>query len=93
MNWELAQVSEPAAPIPNDVPVGAVAPDVRGALAELCKFPVLFLLPNGRFSGFLYCTGFVGYLEAQRCPNNGHYGCRKVGFSTIARLMVFRHHF
>ena len=61
--------------------------------ADLCKLPVLLLLPNGRFSGFLYCTGFVGYLEGQRYPNNGHYGCRKVGFSTIARLMVFRHHF
>ena len=57
-------------------------------LPELCRFPVLFLLPNGRFSGFLYCTGFVGYLKPQRCPNNGHYGCRKVGFSTIARLMI-----
>ena len=61
--------------------------------ADLCKLPVLLLLPNERFSGFLYCTGFVGYLKAQRCPKHGHYGCPKVGFSTIARLMVFRHHF
>ena len=60
-----------------------------GADADLCKLPVLLLLPNGRFSGFLYCTGSVGYLKAQRCPNNGHYGCRKVGFLETLQNATF----
>ena len=64
-------------------------PVVVEVLADLCKLLVLLLLPNGRFSGFLYCTGFVGYLKAQRCPNNGHYGCRKVGFLETLQNATF----
>ena len=43
-------------------------------LSCACKIPVLFLLPNGRFSQSLDCTAFTGSLKALRCPNNVHFG-------------------
>ena len=54
--------------------------------ADLCKLPVLFLLPNGRFSEFLDCTAFIGFLKAQQTPNNLHFGNGKLDIRGIPVL-------
>ena len=46
---------------------------------DLCKLPVLFLLPNSRLlPEFLDCTAFIGFLKAQQSPSNLRFGNGKL---------------
>ena len=56
-----------------------------GLNADLCKLPVLFLLPNGRFSEFLECTAFIGFLNTPQAPNyHLHFGDERLGIVIAA---------
>ncbi len=56
-------------------------------MSDLCRLPVRFLLPNGRFSKFLDdCTAFIGLLKAQQSPNNLHLGNGKLDIRGIPVL-------
>ena len=46
--------------------------------SDLCKLPVLFLLPNRLFPEFLDCTAFIGFLKAQQSPSNLRFGNGKL---------------
>ena len=56
------------------------------AHADLRRLPVLSLLPNGRFSEFLDCTAFIGFLKARQSPNNFHFGHGKLDIKGIPVL-------
>ena len=53
---------------------------------DLCRLPVLSLLSNGRFSEFLDCTAFIGFLKAQQSPNNLHFGNGRLDIKGIPVL-------
>ena len=63
-----------------------VPPYVRLLEADLCRLPLLSLLPNERFSGFLDCTAFIGFSKAQQSPNNLHFGNGKLDIRAIPVL-------
>jgi hypothetical protein len=61
---------------------------------DLCRLPVLSLLLNhGRFSEFLDCTAFVGFLEAQQSPNDLYFGNGKLDIRGIPVLDPQLHDF
>jgi hypothetical protein len=66
---------------------GIVAvPALGETIADLCKLPVLFLLPNRLFAEFLDCTAFIGFLKAQQSSNNLHVGNGKLDIRGVPVL-------
>ena len=60
-----------------------IAQDSSGD-TDLCKLPVLFLLPNRLFPEFFDCTAFIGLFGVP--PNNVHVGNGKLDIRGIPVL-------